>query len=175
VTLERLTRGDLIAWLAALALLFVTAMDWYSTKEGQEARRIEKLSQPQGAQGAEIERRVQSEARESAEDAEKNAWQAEAFVDRAILVLILGAVLAATAAALLRVAERPPAAALTASGLAAVLATLAAVLVAYRMFQKPGLDAAATIKPGAPIALGLLGLVALGAASTLRDVQRDKA
>jgi hypothetical protein len=171
VTLERLTRGDWVAWLAALALLFVTAMDWYSTKAGQEARRIEDLSQPQGAQGAEIERRVHQEAEERAEGQEKNAWQADAFVDRAILVLILGAVLAATGAAVLRVAERPPAA-ITASALAALLATVAAVLVAYRMFQKPGLDAAATIKAGAPIALGLLGVLALGAASSLRDVQR---
>ncbi len=175
MTLERLTRGDWVAWVAALALLFATSIDWYSTKAGQEARRIEGLSQPQGAQGAEIERRVQREARERAESQEKNAWQEHAFIDRAILVLILGAVLAATAAAVLRAAERRPEVPITASGLAALLATVAAVLVAYRMIQKPGLDAAATIKPGAPIALGLLGLLALGAASALRDVQRENA
>jgi hypothetical protein len=168
VTFERLTRGDLVAWFAALALLFVTAMDWYSTKTGEEARGIEKLSQPHGAQGAEIERRVQREARETAEGEEKNAWQADAFVDRAILVLILLAVLAATGAAVLRAAGRPAPPALGASAVAALAATLAAVLVAYRMIQEPGLDAASEIKAGAPIALGLLGVVALGAASALR-------
>jgi hypothetical protein len=168
VTLERLTRGDWIAWLAALALLFVTAMDWYTTKVGEEARRVEGLSQPHGAEGAQVERRVQQEARERAESQEKNAWQADAFVDRAILVLILAAVVAATTAAVLRVADRPPRLALAASALAAVLATLGAVLVAFRMIQEPGLDAASEVKAGAPIALGLLGVLALGAASALR-------
>lgn len=168
MTLERLTGGDWIAWVAALALLFVTAVDWYTTKAGEEARRVEELSRPQGAEGAEVERRVQQQASERAESQEKNAWQADGFVDRAILVLILGAVLAVTAAAVLRVAERPSGLALAASGLAAVLATLAAILVAYRMIQEPGLDTASEIEVGAPIALGLLGVLALGAASSLR-------
>jgi len=175
VTLERLTRGDWVAWLAALALLFATSIDWYSTKIGQEARQIQGQTNPHGALGGEIGRNVQREARETAESQEKNAWQEHRLIDRVILVLILGAVLAATAAAVLRVAERPPEAALTASGLAALLATVAALLVVYRMIQKPGLDAAATIKPGAPIALGLLGLLALGAADTLRAAQRKSA
>jgi hypothetical protein len=167
VTLERLTLGHWVAWLAALALLFVTAMDWYTTKVGEEARRVEELSQPQGAEGAEIERRVQQQASERAESQEKNAWQADGFVDRAILALILAAFEMAVGAAVLRVAERPQLA-LAATALAAVFATLAAVLVTYRIIQEPGLDAASEVEAGAPIALALLGVLALGAASALR-------
>ena len=47
VNYSRLLRADVIAAVAALVLLFVMALDWYSTVAGKEARRIEELSQPQ--------------------------------------------------------------------------------------------------------------------------------
>jgi hypothetical protein len=174
VTLGRLSLGHWVAWLAALALLLVTAMDWYSTKAGEEARRIERISQPRGALGGEIERRVRREATERAESQEKNAWQAHAFVDRAILALILTTVTAAIAAAVMRASGRTVAPPLAPSAFAGILALAAAALVAYRLVQKPGLDVAATIKPGAPIALGLLGVLALAAASALRAEQEEE-
>ena len=43
---SRLLRADVIAAVAALVLLFVMALDWYSADAGKEARRIEELSQP---------------------------------------------------------------------------------------------------------------------------------
>ncbi len=45
---------------------------------------------------------------------------------------------------------------------AAILAATAALLVAYRIVQEPGLDQATTIKIGAPLALMPLAMIALG-------------
>ena len=52
-----LRAADWVAFIAALALLFVSAVDWYSTVAGDEARRIQGLSDPAGALGGEVERR----------------------------------------------------------------------------------------------------------------------
>ena len=52
--------------------------------------------------------------------------------------------------------------------MAAMLATAAAVIVAYRIIQEPGLDAATNVKAGAPLALVALALIALGSSSALR-------
>ena len=168
MTRRRLTYGDVLAVAAALALLLVMAMDWYSTKTGEEARRVEGLSQPQGALGGEVERTVKQRASEAAEGQEQNAWQADAAIDRVILLALLGAAGLAIAAAAFRAAGRrfePP---LTPSALAAVAALIAAALVGYRIVQQPGLDVASTIKSGAPLALVALGLLALGAARALK-------
>lgn len=168
MTRGRLTSGDVIAVAAALALLLVMAMDWYSTKAGEEARRIEGISEPQGALGGEVEREVRQRASESAEGQEQNAWQADAAIDRVILLFLLAAAGLAIAAAALRGTGRrfePP---LTPSALAAVAALVAALLVGYRMVQQPGLDVASTIKSGAPLSLVALGVLALGALRALR-------
>ena len=89
MTFERLRIADWVAFAAALALLFVMALDWYSTPMGREARRIEQQNQPHGALGGEIAREVQSEARLAADKAERNAWQADGGIDRVILVALL--------------------------------------------------------------------------------------
>jgi hypothetical protein len=173
VTAQRLTRGHLIAWLAALALLLVTSVDWYSTKAGEEARRIEGISQPHGAEAGEVERRVHQEARERAESQEKNLWQEHGFVDRLTLALILTTVLAMSVALVLRATGRTLEPPLTPTAVAALVALVAAVLVGYRLIEQPGLDVATTVKAGAPIALGLLGLLALGAAFAVRAEQEE--
>ena len=41
VTFERLRPADWVVFVAALALLFTTAPDWYSTTRGEEARQIQ--------------------------------------------------------------------------------------------------------------------------------------
>jgi hypothetical protein len=189
VTLTRLRAAHWVAFAAALALLFVTAMDWYSTTGGDEARRIEELADPEGAAGGEVERELQEDARAAAEGAEKNAWQADAVIDRVILAgLLLTAALAVLGAMAARVPAtrrgrgreptdpdegggEPPAAPRGATApitLAGIAATVTALLVTYRIFQAPGVDAATTIKAGAPLALVVLGVIALASAIALR-------
>jgi drug/metabolite transporter (DMT)-like permease len=173
VSFARLRAWHWAAFLAALALLFVTAMDWYSTTSGEEARRIEELSDPEGAAGGEVEREVEESARIAAEGAEKNAWQVDAPIDRLILVgLLLSAALAVVAAF---AAAREPRGegegprGLAPAGLAASVAAATALLVIYRILQEPGLDVSTTVKAGAPLALILLGVIALSGALTLRS------
>ena len=172
---QRLLRADVIAALAALVLLFVMAVDWYSTVQGKEARRIEQLAQPSGATAGQVEREVKESARFSAEDAEKNAWQASGAIDRVILAGLLATVLLAIAAAYLRAAgtrSRPPS---SPSSLAAIVATLTAVLVAYRSIQEPGLDQATTVESGLPLALVVLGVIALSSRAAMREEEQGTA
>ena len=55
VTFARLRPADWVVFVAALALLFTTAPDWYSTTRGEEARQIQKHAgsgeRPGGARG----------------------------------------------------------------------------------------------------------------------------
>jgi hypothetical protein len=165
VTFSRLRAAQWAAFIAALALLFVTAVDWYSTTTGEEARRVEQLSDPQGAAAGEVEREVQEDARVTAEGAEKNAWQVDAPIDRLILVgLLLTAALAVLAA--FSAARNPESTGLL--GLAGISAAATALLVTYRIFQEPGLDVSTTVKSGPALALVVLGVIAFSSAVTLR-------
>jgi hypothetical protein len=168
VSFDRLLRADWVALAAALVLLFVMAMDWYSTASGEEARRIEAISDPSSGAGGQIERKLQEDARLIAEGEETNAWQASGAVDRLILIGLLATVGLAIAAAFLRAAARrfdPP---LTPSALAGLIAVLTALLVAYRTIQGPGLDAGATVEAGAPLGLVVLGVIGLAAWVAMR-------
>ena len=161
--------GHAIALFGALALLLVTAMDWYSTAQGDEARRIEEITEnPSGAEAGEIDRRLNEEARFVAEGEEKNAWQADGLIDRILLGLMLGAIVLAALTAIARAAGGKPTEGVGPAGLAALFAAAAAVVVAYRIIQEPGLDAGTNVKAGAPLALVALALIALGSASALR-------
>jgi hypothetical protein len=189
VSITRLRVAHWVAFVAALALLFVTAVDWYSTTGGEEARRIEELADPEGATGGEVEREVQEDARVAAEGAEKNAWQADGVIDRVILAaLLLTAALAVLGAMAARApresrerardpaaggAGRPvppgaPRGAVAPIALAGIAAAVTALLVTYRIFQEPGFDPGTTIKAGAPLALVVLGVIALASAVALR-------
>lgn len=175
MTFARLLRADAVAMIAALALLFVMALDWYSTNTGDEARRQEKLAQPQGAEAGEIERRVDEDARFIAEGEERNAWQLDGAIDRLILLGLLSTVVLAVGAAYLRAAARrfePP---LTPSGLAAIAAAVTAVLIAYRIIQEPGLDAGTVVKAGAPLSLVVLAVIALAGRSALAQEEAGTA
>jgi len=168
MTFERLRVADWVALVAAIALLFTMALDWYSTPQGREARRIEDLNQPRGALGGEVAREVQREARIAGEEAERNAWQADGGIDRIILIALLVTAGLAVASAFFRAAGRrfePP---WTPSGLTAVAAVLAAFLVAYRIVQEPGLDVASTVEAGAPLAAIVLGGLTLSSAFAMR-------
>ena len=175
MTFERLLVVDLVAMVAALALLFAMGVDWYSTAVGDEARRIERLTTPRGALGGEVPRAVEERARATAEDAEKNAFQVPGAIDRVILGGLLVTAVLALAAAFLRAAARrfdPPA---SPSALAAATASVTALLVAYRLVQEPGNDASATVKPGAPLGLLVLGVIALACAAAARAEAEGRA
>ena len=161
--------GHAIALIGALALLLVMAMDWYSSAQGDEARRIESITDnPSGAEAGEVDRRLNEEARFVAEGEEKNAWQADRLIDRILLVVLLAAIVLAVLAAVTRAAGAKPTKGLGPTGLAALFATAGAVLVAYRIVQEPGLDDATNVKAGALLALIALAMIALGSAYALR-------
>jgi hypothetical protein len=168
VSFARLTVADAVAMVLALALLFAMAADWYSTHAGEEARRIEKATQPRGAEGGEVSRAVQERARIVAEGAEKNAWQLKAPIDRIILGFLLATVFFALCAGFMRAAGKRFTTSWTPSALAALLAMLSGILVACRMIVQPGVDEATTVKAGAPIALVLLGLLAVCCTRAMR-------
>ena len=163
MTFERLRGADWVAFLAALALLFTSALDWYSSVQGENARdAVERLEDLPPA--ADDREEVREDAIARAEGEEQNAWQAGSLIDRLILAGILATAGLAMAAAYLRAAGRrfePP---WTPSALTAIAATLTAVLVAYRIVQEPGLDAATTVKFGAPLSVIVLAVVAFSSA-----------
>jgi len=169
-------RGHAIALAGALLLLLVMAMDWYSTATGDEARRIESITDnPSGAEAGEIDRRLNEDAREIAEDEEKNAWQADALIDRIILILMLLAIVFAVLTAITRAAGAKATKGVGPAGAAAIFAAAAAALVAYRIIQEPGLDSATNVKAGAPLALLGLAMIALGSSSALRADDKETA
>jgi len=166
--------GHAIALVGALALLLVMSMDWYSTAQGDEARRIESITDnPSGAEAGEVDRRLNEEARFVAEGEEKNAWQVDALIDRILLVLMLAAIVLAVATAVARAAGAKPTKGLGPAGLAAIFATAAAVGVAYRILQEPGLDQGTNVKAGALLALIALAMIALGSAYALRADDKE--
>ena len=166
--------GHAIALVGALALLLVMAMDWYTTELGDEARRIESITDnPSGAEAGEIDRRLNEEARFVAEDQEKNAFQPDAVIDWILLGLMLAAIVLAALTAITRAAGARPTQGVGPGGLAALFATAAAMVVAYRIIQEPGLDAGTNVKAGAPLALIALAMIALGSASALKADDRE--
>jgi hypothetical protein len=168
VRLERLTRGHVLAAVAALALLLVMAMDWYGSQEADRARQVESTANTTGAQAGESGRAVKADADAIIARDEKNAWQTNAFVDRVLLALLLLTVFLPLLAAGLRAEGRrfePP---WTPSAIAATSAAVTALLVAYRILDKPGADASTTVKIGPLLALVMLAGVGVGAASAFQ-------
>jgi hypothetical protein len=159
MTFTRLSRGELLAMVAALALLLVMAMDWYTTKLGEQARDVQSKVLPQVNRET-----VPSESAKEgalADSQEKNAWQADALIDRLILIALLAAAVLALVAAWAKAAGKslgPP----SPSMLASIVGLVACVLLVYRILQPPGLNAAAVVKAGAPLGLLCVGLLTIG-------------
>ncbi len=177
MTFERLNRWDWVAFVVALALLFVMAADWYSTVAGDEARRIEHIEDPNPGATGQIGREVEERAdrADRAEGAERNALQPPSTVDTVLLAALFATIAFAAVAAYARAAGRrfePPA---TPSAAAAVSAALAAVLVAYRVVQQPGSDVATTVKAGPPLAVMALAVIAFASAQALKLEEDDRA
>ena len=166
MTFLRLGRWDWLAFVAALALLVtMSAGDWWTDKQGQECRRIERLqTRPPstGPLGDQFGGDVRRAARECAEKHEKTAWQASALIDWIIKLVLAAAIAAAVAAAFRRAAGapfKPP----TPSALAAALGLAGTLLLLYRILQPPGLNAAAVVKVWAPVSLAMAGILTIGA------------
>lgn len=164
MTFARLRRGDWLAFVAALALLLVMSVNWYSTEAGEQAREDAAQTSPQGGPAStEAARGIDERAEIIANPAEKNAWQAGAFPDRLILFVLLATAALAIAAAFLRAANRRFEQPWTPSSLTTLFGLAAVLLLAARIVQKPSADPGAVIKAGAPIGLACVALVAIGA------------
>jgi peptidoglycan/LPS O-acetylase OafA/YrhL len=172
VTFTRLRPADWVVFAAALALLFTTAADWYSTKVGEEARRIEENARPEeGRPSGQTEVEVQRAAGAIAEGQERNAWEEDGTIDRVILICLLATTAFGVLAGFSRASGRG-ARGLRPYGLAGLMACIAALLVLYRIVQEPGFDELTTVQIGAPLALGVLGVYAFAAATSLREESR---
>jgi hypothetical protein len=177
MTFERLRLADWVTLVAGLALLLVLAMDWYTTAQGEEARRIQHQfsTNPITGQTSEDFQNARERAKEKAEGDEKNAWQANEPIDRVILVALLVTAGLAVAAAFFRAGGRrfePP---WTPSAIAALAALASALLVSYRILNEPGIDEFSRVKAGAPLAVIALGLITLSAALAMRAEVAGKA
>jgi hypothetical protein len=168
MSFARLHAADWVAFVAALALLLATAADWYSTEGGRQAREFEQGAPAQG-EGAELA----DDAAAAAEGEERNAWQADGAIDRAILVALLGTAALTILAAFGRAAGRRSENGLGLTAWAGMAAALTALLVLYRVIQEPGFDEVNTVQYGAPLALGLLGVIAFACAMSVRAEEEE--
>ena len=174
MTFERLRLSDWVVFVAALTLLFTTAPVWYSTKAGDEARRVQQEAQPEeGAPTGQSEAEVEREAGALADNAEKNAWEANETLDRVILAGLLLTSLLGVLAGFWRASGRT-ARGIGPYGLAGLVACVTALLILYRILQEPGNDELTTVKLGGPIALAVLGIYAFAAATSLRDEEEPQ-
>ena len=169
MTFARLRPADWVVFVAALALLFTTAVDWYSTTSGDEARKIEREARPdEGQPSGQAEAEVEREAGALAESKERNAWQEDGTLDRVLLICLLATAALGVAAGFWRASGRESEG-LGPYALAGLAACITALLVLYRIIQEPGFDEITTVKAGAPLALGVLGVMAFACATALRD------
>jgi hypothetical protein len=164
----RLRAADWVAFVAALALMLSTAADWYSTEGGRQAREFEQGAPAQG-EGAELA----DDAAAAAEDEERNAWQAEGAIDRVILVALLGTAALTILATFARAAGRRSEDGIGLTAWAGMAAALTALLVLYRVIQEPGFDEVNTVQYGAPLTLGVLGVIAFACAMSVRADEKE--
>jgi nucleotide-binding universal stress UspA family protein len=172
MSMDRLSRGDWIAWLAALALLVVMSVDWWGTTLGDDFRHTESIAPTSGAESGEIGRQVGESAAAAAESEERNAWQPAKFIDGVILVTLLLAAAWTLVAVGARAAGKRYDMSLNA--VAGVAAGVGGVLVGYRILQEPGLDAITTVKVGAPAAVLCCAALALAHSSALSDERAEQ-
>jgi len=165
----RLRLGHSVAFVAALALMFIMAGDWYSTADGVRAREIEH-NVGKGLPGwGLVDRAAVDDARLEAEKAERNAWQVASFLDALVLVALLATVALAIAAAALQAAGRTFDPRRSPSSAAGAAAAAAFVLVVAQAAARLDPDSDDVFQVGLPLAVMALGAIALGSAMAVRD------
>jgi hypothetical protein len=92
-----------------------------------------------------------------------------------VLALIAATILLAVLTWFARALGARPTRGLGPAGVCALLATAAALLVAYRIVQEPGIDAGTNVKAGPLLALVLLGAIAIGSSSALKSDDEEAA
>ena len=88
MTFARLRVSDWVVFVAALALLFTTAPDWYSTTRGEEARQIQKQRRQQRRAGSPSARWSRTPAR-SPSRRSATPGRRTGLIDRIILIALL--------------------------------------------------------------------------------------
>jgi hypothetical protein len=162
LTFLRLTTGHWIAFLAALALLLFAGLSWYTTAQGAEARRIERLQAvPDGNDGSPRgSETVLRAARRSAESFERSAWEPEDALGWVIAFGLLASAVLAIIAGFLCAAGRTegtPGALLPLAGWTAVVTLLAVAL------ELAGAPSGTVIQLGLPLGVAALTGIAAGA------------
>jgi hypothetical protein len=171
VSRGRLSLGHAIAALAAFALMFVMAIDWYTDQQGEQLREAQEAVE--GSRQTELQE-AEREAGQRAEEHERNAWQEDRGIDRVLLVTLLATVGAAAFALLTYAAGRRFQGPLTPGGVVAGLALLSEALVTYRILQEPGVDSFTEVVAGPPLALLCLAAVSFGAFLAMRaEMERE--
>jgi drug/metabolite transporter (DMT)-like permease len=169
----RLRLGHVIAFVAALALLFVMAGPWYTTNEGVRARTIEHRV-GQGIPGWDlIDPAAVDDARQEAKKDERNAWKTSSVLDVLVLVGLLATVGLSIAAAALRAAGRTYDPRRSPSALAGAAAVVAFVLVIAQALARLGPASPVAFQVGLPLGVIALGAIALGSAMAVRDAIDD--
>ena len=169
----RLRLGDVVGLLAAFALLFILAGDWYSTSTGVQAREIVERQGTEGPGSGLFDDGAVEDARIEAEQAERNAWQVSSALDLLALAALVTTIGLALAAAALRAAGREfPEPRRSPSALAALLALVALFLLVVQAALRLDADSEVTIRIGLPLGVAALGMVACGAGLALRENQR---
>jgi hypothetical protein len=175
VTFLRLTRGHVIAAVAALALLLtMSALDWSTTDQGEEARRIQGIQdEPEPGVAGEVTRDVTEDARIVAEGEERTAFQPGSAIDWLALLALIASIVLALAAAALRAAGRTRGLPIGASVLTAGVGAVAAILVMIFIIQVGAFEAGGQVGIGAPIGLVLVGALTIGAALAARTERAE--
>lgn len=175
MTFLRLTRGHVIAVVAALALLLtMSALDWSTTDQGEEARRIQGIQdEPEPGVAGEVTRDVTEDARIVAEGEERTAFQPGSAIDWLALLALIASIVLALAAAALRAAGRTWGVPIGASVLTAGVGAVAAILVMIFIIQVGAFEVGGQVGIGAPIGLVLVGALTIGAALAARTERAE--
>jgi hypothetical protein len=157
MTFLRLSFGHALALVAALALLLVMSMVWWSDKVAEQDRQTQHQILPQ-VNNDTTPSASQQEA-DAAARREHTAWEPREAIDTVILLVLIAAAGLAIVAAFVKASGRrgPPL-----SAWATVAGLAGALLLTYRIFQPPGPNYAAVVKQGSAIGLVCVGLIALG-------------
>ena len=168
MSFDRLHRGEMVALAAALCLLLVMALTWYSTGLAHEAQKIESQAKVTRGFTGEFDATLREDARLVVQSQQRSAWQPDSTLDWVGVGLLCLAAGSAIAAAFLRADGREGRFSLHPTAVAAFLGALAALFLMVRIIERPIAEAGTTVEIGAYLGLVCLGALTLGAALAAR-------